>query len=89
MDTTPHTLSTLFEQLGLSADGDSIRSFIQQHRPLDSAVPLAEAPFWSEGQAAFIQEAIEEDADWAERVDELDALLRHSEDEAAAETTQR
>lgn len=89
MDTTAHTLSTLFEQLGLPADGESIRSFIQQHRPLDPAVPLAEAPWWSEGQVAFIQEAIEEDADWAECVDELDALLRHTEEEAAAETNQR
>ena len=89
MDTTSHTLSTLFEQLGLPGDGNSISSFIKQHRPLDPAVPLAEAPWWSEGQAAFIQEAIEEDADWAERVDELDALLRHTEAESAAETTQR
>ena len=89
MDTTPHTLSTLFEQLGLASDGDSIRNFIKQHRPLDSAVPLVEAPWWSEGQAAFIQEAIDEDADWAERVDELDALLRHTEEEAAAEAGQR
>ena len=89
MDTTPHTLSTLFEQLGLPADGDSVCSFIQQHRPLDPAVPLVEAPWWSDGQAAFIQEAIEEDADWAERVDELDALLRHTEEESVAETGQR
>lgn len=85
MDTTPHTLTTLFEQLGLPADDASIRQFVATHRPLDLNIPLHQAHWWNSGQAAFLEEAIEEDADWAEAVDELDALLRHTDAEAAAE----
>jgi len=76
MDTTTHDLTTLFEQLGLAGDTSSIDAFIDAHRPLAAGVRLAEAPFWNEGQSAFLSEALSEDADWAERVDELDARLR-------------
>lgn len=84
MDTNPHTLNTLFEQLGLPADEASIHTFVAEHRPLGLHTPLHQAPWWNEAQAAFLEEAIEEDADWAEAVDELDALLRHTDAEAAA-----
>jgi len=39
-------------------------------------MPLAEAPFWSSGQAAFISEALSADSDWAEMVDQLNTCLR-------------
>lgn len=78
MDTTAHTLPTLFEQLGLSSNEGDIREFIGTHRPLAPQVKLHEAAWWTGSQAAFLLEAIEEDAEWAEAVDELDALLRHS-----------
>ncbi len=76
MDTTPHNLSTLFEQLGLPSDTVAIENFIRGHRPLDLNTPLQQAPWWTPAQAEFLTLAIEEDSDWAERVDELDALLR-------------
>lgn len=76
MDTTPHNLSTLFEQLGLPSDAVAIQNFIHWHRPLDPRMPLQEASWWTPAQAAFLAQAIEEDSDWVEQVDELDALLR-------------
>jgi hypothetical protein len=35
-----------------------------------------QASFWTQAQASFLREAIEEDADWAELVDQLDVMLR-------------
>ncbi len=85
MDTSRHNLSTLFEQLGLPSDSDGIRAFVHDHRPLAAETPLYAAPFWNESQAAFLRQAIDQDADWAEEADHLDALLRHTDAEAAAE----
>ena len=79
MDTGRHTLPMLFEQLGLPAEEDAIREFIGRHRPLESTVKLHEAGWWSRAQADFLRDAIEQDAEWAEPADELDALLRHDE----------
>lgn len=76
MDTTAHTFSILFQQLGLPSDDKSIEDFIATHAPLTAAMPLAEAPFWSPGQAAFISEALSADSDWAEMVDQLNICLR-------------
>ena len=71
-----HNLKNLFEQLGLPSDDESISQFIASHRPLAHEIELAQAPWWTAGQAAFLHEAIEEDADWAMVVDELDSRLR-------------
>ena len=71
-----HNLSNLFAQLGLPNDGASIKDFIETHRPLPHNIELAQAPWWSPSQANFLKEAIEDDADWASKVDELDTLLR-------------
>ncbi|WP_411728095.1 DUF2789 domain-containing protein [Methyloglobulus sp.] len=76
MDTSIHTLQTLFFQLGLASNEEQIRVFIEKHRPLPRNIALSEADFWSEAQAAFLAEAIEEDSDWCALVDELDSLLR-------------
>jgi hypothetical protein len=73
MDFPTPTMSNLFAQLGLPADGLSINRFIEQHGPLPESVLLADAPFWTPSQAAFLREEILEDADWAEVVDELNA----------------
>ena len=76
MDTSNHTMQALFTQLGLSSNEISIENFIHNnHLPLE--IPLENAAFWSTGQAQFIHESIAEDADWAEVVDHLDAMLRH------------
>ena len=76
MDTSNHTMQTLFAQLGLSSNETSIENFIHNnHLPLN--IPLESAAFWNAGQAQFIRESIALDADWAEVVDHLDAMLRH------------
>lgn len=77
MDTSEHTMATLFEQLGLPSDQASIESFISRHAPLPAEVALADAPFWNATQAHFIAQGIEDDSDWAEVIDHLDAQLRH------------
>ncbi|MEJ8858286.1 DUF2789 domain-containing protein [Variovorax robiniae] len=77
MDTTPHSLETLFAQLGLpSANASDIERFVAEHRPLAADVELADAPFWTPGQAEFLREEINDDAEWAEVIDQLNAMLR-------------
>ena len=76
MDISAHTINTLFQQLGLPATDEDIDSFLARHT-LDPGTRLVNANFWTEAQAAFLSEALEEDADWTEIVDQLDARLRH------------
>ncbi len=76
MDTSEHTMAGLFAQLGLSNSETAIEAFVKNNH-LPTEIPLERAAFWSAGQAQFIREAISEDADWAELVDQLDAQLRH------------
>ena len=52
MDTSKHTLSTLFEQLGLASDAKSIEDFVARYSPLPSEVAIQDAPIWSESQWA-------------------------------------
>lgn len=75
MDKPVHHFSELFEQLGLANDAASIERFIERHSPLPEEMPLTEAPCWNEGQAEFLREAVDEDADWAEVVDHLDVSM--------------
>ncbi len=76
METNFHNLVSLFEQLGLDSTNQAIAAFINKHRPVPDNLALHEAEFWNASQAAFLEEAIETDADWAEVVDELNLLLR-------------
>lgn len=76
MDTSSHTLSCLFRQLGLPSSETAIENFVQNNH-LPKEIPLDHAAFWSAGQAQFIRESLDEDSDWAEVVDQLDAMLRH------------
>ena len=73
---SPHTINTLFQQLGLAATDSDVDSFFSRHK-LDPETRLVNADFWTEAQAAFLNEALEEDADWTQIVDQLDARLRH------------
>jgi hypothetical protein len=66
----------LFEQLGLDGSEAAIEQFISLHKPIPGNVPLHEADFWTPAQASMLREAVTEDADWAEVVDHLDAMLR-------------
>jgi hypothetical protein len=76
MDTNVHTLQTLFDQLGLPSSELAVESFISQHKPLSNDVYLTKANFWSTSQRDFLEESLCEDSDWAEVVDQLNALLR-------------
>jgi len=76
MDTTPHTMNTLFAQLGLPNGDNEIAQFVQEHH-LANATRVTEADFWTASQAGFLQELLQEDADWAILVDELDSMLHH------------
>jgi hypothetical protein len=70
------TFSDLFEQLGLSSDQQSISDFISSHSGLPDHIHIADAPFWTPTQAAFLKGALAEDAEWAELIDQLNASLR-------------
>jgi hypothetical protein len=76
LDTSVHTLNTLFAQLGLPNSNEEIDAFIAKHRPLPQAMRLSDASFWTPAQAKFLRESILRDADWAEVVDQLNVLLR-------------
>jgi len=75
MDTSEHSMQALFAQLGLSNSDTAIDNFIENNH-LPNEIPIQNAAFWSAGQAQFIREAIEDDADWAEVVDHLNTQLR-------------
>ncbi|CAM2758856.1 DUF2789 domain-containing protein [Vibrio mytili] len=76
MEMHQHGMSDLFEQLGLGSSPEEIKDFVNHHRHQRDSVVLHEASFWTRSQAAFLKQAIDEDADWAELVDQLDVMLR-------------
>ncbi|HEY8118129.1 MAG TPA: DUF2789 domain-containing protein [Methylophilaceae bacterium] len=75
MENQMHSLSNLFAQLGLPNEPAAIKGFIKTHSPLQPGVVLCDAPFWTAAQAAFLRDEMLNDADWAEVIDELNALL--------------
>ncbi|END3383328.1 DUF2789 domain-containing protein [Vibrio alginolyticus] len=76
MEMHQHGMAELFQQLGLGSSPQEMKDFITQHRHKRDSAPLHEASFWTMSQANFLKQAIEEDADWAELVDQLDVMLR-------------
>ncbi|MGB5444503.1 MAG: DUF2789 domain-containing protein [Psychromonas sp.] len=76
MEMQNHPLSALFDQLGLDSSESEIVRFINKNAPLTGDAKLHEADFWTTAQSEFLRQAKEEDADWAEIVDQLDAMLR-------------
>lgn len=76
METHDHSLPVLFDQLGLDSSDAAIQQFIRHHTPVPEHLELHAASFWSEAQAGFLRQAKEEDADWAEVVDQLNVMLR-------------
>lgn len=71
-------MGTLFEQLGLPSDPASIDNFIAEHAPLPNGLRLADAPFWTDAQRAFLVDEWVEDAEWAPIVDELNVRLHEA-----------
>ena len=76
MEEPVHSLKSLFDQLGLDSTDQGIEAFVNEHKPLPGNLELYEADFWNPAQAAFLKEAKDEDADWAEIVDQLNVMLR-------------
>ncbi|BDT67548.1 hypothetical protein os1_17250 [Comamonadaceae bacterium OS-1] len=76
MDTPSHPFHDLFAQLGLPSDAPDIAHFLAMNAPLPGTVELPDAPFWSPAQATFLREALLQDSDWAELVDQLSQALR-------------
>lgn len=75
MEPLAPTMELLFAQLGESYGAADIVRFIAQHSPMAGQLALHEAPFWTPAQAAFLRDAIAQDADWAPVVDALNAGL--------------
>lgn len=76
MEPISHSINALFEQLGLDEDDAAIDDFIHKHKPLTKQVLLYEADFWSPSQAEFLKQAVDDDADWANIVEQLNSMLR-------------
>ena len=76
MNSEFQTLNTLFAQLGLPNDDNSINRFINEHR-LGKYIRIDQATFWSPTKALFIREAFEQDSEWSGIVDQLDSQLRN------------
>lgn len=75
MECNVHSMRNLFEQLGKAGDEVAILAFVKTHSPLPGGVRLHEAGFWTTAQAAFLLEAISDDADWAAVADDLNILM--------------
>jgi len=75
MNTTPPHFGALFAQLGLPNDDHSIAQFLASHANLAPGLRLPDAPYWTTSQAAFLREALSQDAEWAVVVDQLSKAL--------------
>ena len=76
MDLSNHTLNSLFQQLGLPDSDQEINNFIEQNKGIDKTIALYEVNIWSSSQSTFLKESQEQDSDWTEVIDHLDAQLR-------------
>ena len=76
MEPHVHSIAALFDQLGLESSDEAITNFIHAHGLLPAGVTLAEAEIWNQSQSVFLKKMIDEDADWAEIVDQLNARMR-------------
>ena len=78
MELLEPNMQSLFAQLGEASDEGAIARFIDQHGPLHGLTKLHEASFWSPSQAAFLRDALVQDANWAPVVDALNARLHEA-----------
>ena len=76
MEPPIHNLNSLFNQLGLDSTDTAIEDFINSNNPLPNNIELHNADFWNPSQASFLIQVKDQDADWAEIVDQLDTMLR-------------
>lgn len=78
MDLSTHNLSNLFKQLGLPNDEASIKAFIRENAPIPADQPIYEASCFTDAQAAFLAQGLDEDSDWTEVIDTLHSALSDS-----------
>jgi hypothetical protein len=76
METPIHSIVSLFDQLGLDSSEQGINNFIDKNGLLLGNKELHKAGFWTTSQASFLKQALDEDADWVEIVNQLDVMLR-------------
>jgi Protein of unknown function (DUF2789) len=77
MDKTFHSMTDLFDQLGLLSSPASIAQFIAENTPLWAGTKrIDQAPFWTAAQSTFIQEKMRDDSDWVVVIESLSARLR-------------
>ena len=76
MEAPIHSIVSLFDQLGLNSTEEGINNFIEENGPLPGSIELHKASFWNPSQASFLKQMLDEDADWVEIVNQLDAMLR-------------
>jgi hypothetical protein len=76
MDSHNHSMTDLFDQLGLASTEQAVEEFIHKNSPLPADIELHEAGFWTESQSSFLKQSKDDDADWSRLVDQLDELLR-------------
>ena len=74
-------MTNLFNQLGLASEPADIEAFIEAHRPLADNLKLEEATFWTASHAGLLR--VQQDADWAGIIDQLDSGLRQVKTEGA------
>ena len=75
METARHRMSDLFKQLGLAHGPEDVAQFIAQHQGRGHHEGLVQAPVWNPSQQAFLNEAIDQDAEWAGVAERLLAAL--------------
>jgi hypothetical protein len=63
------------DQLEPPSDEAAIRKFCTEHNLLEHE-RLPDAKFWTPAQAQFLRESWQQDADWAELIDQLNSSLR-------------
>lgn len=78
MDLSNHNMTNLFNQLGLPSDEASIQQFIRDNSPIPADQPIYEASCFTDVQAAFLAQGLDEDSDWSEVIDTLHSAMSES-----------
>ncbi|MFB8003544.1 DUF2789 family protein [Nocardia sp. NPDC056000] len=77
MTPEPYTLNTLFEQLELATDDESIEAFIKVHQ-LDVDTEIMDAEYWSLEQVCCMKDIIEFDGPGAAWIEVLNSRLHEA-----------
>ncbi len=75
MDLSTHNMTNLFNQLGLPSDETSIQQFIKDNAPIPADLPIYEASCFTDVQAAFLAQGLDDDSDWSEVIDTLHSAM--------------